>query len=246
MNRALIFVALGTGLFFDDDYDKDNHWRFTKPERTYDTCAIVYNDFEPEPGTYDYIIRRKGLKWNIIEEASKIIKWEDYDYIGCFDDDFATDIQSVNEALAIARHYDFGMFHQAVTSWSNWPLMQHNPELFYTQTDFIECGMPFFRNDNFRKLLRLLADYKFKKGVWGLDLIWCQYLQTTAYVIHKNTVKHMRPDESTYDHSEAYQEMEYLTKEFFPKYMTEKLGYNYEYKKSVEVLRAWKIQDNSE
>ena len=110
MNKALIITPTGTDYFLDDAYDKENHWRFTKPERTYETCVVVFNDHQPEPGTYDYIIRWKGLKWNLIPEVCKIINWEDYDYIGCWDDDYVTDIQSVNRALALARQYDFRLF----------------------------------------------------------------------------------------------------------------------------------------
>jgi len=45
MEKALMFTTVGTGLFFDDAYDKDNHWRYTKPERTYETCVIAFGGF---------------------------------------------------------------------------------------------------------------------------------------------------------------------------------------------------------
>ena len=51
MNKALIITPTGTDYFLDDAYDKENHWRFTKPERTYETCVVVFNDHQPDPGT---------------------------------------------------------------------------------------------------------------------------------------------------------------------------------------------------
>ena len=245
MEKALIFTAVGTGLFFDDSYDKENHWRFTKPERTYETCAIVFNDFEPEPNTYDHIVRQKGLKWNIIPEVAKTFDWRKYDYIGCFDDDYTTDIQSMNESLAIARHYDFRVFHQSLTSKCSWPLMMHNPELFFTETDFIECGTPFFRNDMFEKLLPLITDYTNDKSEWGLDKIWCHWLETTGHVIHKNTIKHMRTQgegTSYYTLDDAFAAMNYLLTDFYPKYVKENRGIeNYRYVESQNVLKTFKL-----
>jgi hypothetical protein len=242
MEKALIFTTVGTGLFFDDAYDKDNHWRYTKPERTYETCVITFNDFEPEPNTYDYLIRSKGLKWNLIPEAAKVIDWQKYDYIGCYDDDHTTDIQSLNEALAIARHYDFKLFSQSLSSPKPWPCQKHDPELFYSETDFIECSIPIFRKDMFEKLLPLLNDYRNEKSEWGLDKIFCHYLDTTAHVIHKNSAKHMRIDNSYYDHSDAFVAMNYLLSDFYPKYVKEKFGIeDYKYVESQKVLRTWKL-----
>ena len=42
--KALIITPTGTDMFFDDAYDRDNHWRYTKSQRTYDTCVVVFND----------------------------------------------------------------------------------------------------------------------------------------------------------------------------------------------------------
>jgi|APCry1669189567_1035234.scaffolds.fasta_scaffold01045_2 hypothetical protein len=242
--KALIITPTGTDMFFDDAYDRDNHWRYTKSQRTYDTCVVVFNDYQPEVGTYDFIIRRKGLKWNLMEEVSNIINLENYDYIGCFDDDYATDIQSVNESLAIARHYDFRLFHQAAISYNTYECMRHNPEYIFTETDFIESGCPFFRNDIFKKVTDFLHDYKYEKSCWGIDRVMCQFLQTTAHVIHTNTVKHMRPEESSYDKADGFKALEYVTDVLYPKYMKEKFDIDCNYINSQKVLRAWKIVDN--
>lgn len=238
-NKALIITPTGCPLYFDDAYDKENHWRFTKPERTYETCVVVFNDFEPEPGTYDYIIRKKGLKWNLIPEVCKLINWQDYDYIMCWDDDYCTDIQSVNKGLEYARKFDFRLYQHSLTSWTVYPILEHNPEFVFTETNFIECGVPVFRNDIFRKILKFLDDYKYEKSDWGIDKIYCDYLQATAHVIHDVTIKHMRR-ESSYDHEDGFREMEYLMRDFFPKYMKENFGIDYIYNDRQIVHRAYK------
>lgn len=240
MNKALIITPTGRPIYHHEDYDKDNHWRFTKPERTYETCVVVYNDFQPEPGTYDYIIRRKGLKWNLVPEVSKIINWQDYDYIGVWDDDYSTDIQSINKALAYARRYDFRLFQQATTSFQTYDCLKHNPEFAFTETNFIELGVPFFRNDIYRKVLRFLEDYRYEKSDWGIDKVLCYYLQASAHVVHETTVRHMLPDESTYNKEDGFREMEYLMRDFFPKYMKENFGLEYQYTDVQQVIRAYK------
>lgn len=228
-DKALIITPTGCPLFFDDEHDKANHWRYTKPERTYETCVVVFkDDFDPEPGTYDYIIRKKGLKWNLIPEVAKIINWQDYDYIGCWDDDYVTDIQSLNNALNLARRHDFRLFQQSLTSWTVYPILEHRTDVIFTETNFIELGVPFFRNDIFRKVLRFLNDYRYEKSDWGIDKILCYYLRATAHVIHNTTINHVRP-ESSYSKEDGFREMDYLMRTFFPKYMKDKFGLEYIY-----------------
>jgi hypothetical protein len=202
--------------------------------------VVVYNDFQPESGTYDFIIRRKGLKWNLVPEVSKIINWEDYDYIGVWDDDYATDIQSINKSLSYARRYDFRLFQQSTTSFQTYDCLKHNPEYAFTETNFIELGVPFFRNDVYRKVLRFLNDYRYEKSDWGIDKVLCYYLQASAHVVHDTTVRHMLPDESTYNKEDGFREMEYLMRDFFPKYMQDNFGLEYQYSDVQQTIRAYK------
>lgn len=239
MNKALIITPTGRPLYFHEDYN-DEHWRHTKKGRSYETCVVVYNDFQPEPGTYDYIIRRKGLKWNLVPEVSKIINWQDYDYIGVWDDDYATDINSVEIALSYARRYDFRLFQQATTSFQTYDCLKHNPEFAFTETNFIELGVPFFRNDIYRKVLRFLDAYRYEKSDWGIDKVLCYYLQASAHVVHDSTVRHMLPDESTYNKEDGFREMEYLMRDFFPKYMKENFDLDYQYSDVQQTIRAYK------
>lgn len=235
MNKALIITPTGTGIFTDPGYDKDNHWRFDKPERTYNTCVVTFNDHVPAPNTYDIHIKHKGLKWNMLNEICEKIRWESYDYIGYWDDDYCTDIQSVNSALHMARKLDFSHFQQALTSWTVYPCLEHQSNLLYTRTNFIELGVPFFRNDIFRKVLDFLKDYKYKESDWGIDKILSHYFDLPAAVIHTSTIKHMRR-ESSYSKEAGFKEMDYLMKEWYPKYSIEKLGREYVYNDSQKVL----------
>lgn len=228
MNKALIITPTGCDPFFDDNYDRDNHWAFRKPNRTYETCAVIFNDYTPKSNTYDYVLRMSGRKWNLIPEACEKIKWEDYDYIGCWDDDYCTDIQSVEKTLEIARALDFRLFQQSLISWTVYPILEHNPELIWSETNFIELGIPFFRNDIFRKVLRFLNDYKYEESDWGIDKVLCYYLQATAHVIHETTIKHCR-SESSYSKEAGFKEMNYLMRDFFPKYMKKNFNVDYEY-----------------
>lgn len=235
----MIITPTASPLYFSDEYDRENHWRFRKPERTYDVCVVAYkDDFEPEPNTYDFLIRKSGLKFKLIPEICNMIKWEDYDYIGTWDDDYATDIQSVNRALHIARQFDFRLFQQAAISYNFYDCLRHNPNILFSETNFIETGVPFFRNDIWRKVLDFLNDYNYNVSEWGIDKILCYLLQCSAHVVHDTTVKHMRT-ESWYDKSDAFRDMEYLMRDFFPKYMKDKFNINYEYTDKQFVLAAY-------
>ena len=228
MNKALIITPTGCPYYLDDDYDKENHWTFRKPGRTFETCAIIFNDYQPEQGQFDRTIRHKGIKWTMLPEIAKMINWQDYDYIGYWDDDYCTDIQSVERALQLARQYDMRLLQQSLTSWTVYPILENNPEFVFTETNFIELGVPLFRNDIFRKVLRFFSDYRPKKSDWGTDKVLCYYLQQSAHVIHDVTIKHMRR-ESSYDKTDGFREMEYLMREWFPQYMLKNFNIEYQY-----------------
>lgn len=238
MNKALIISPTGCDPFFDYSFDKSDHWRFAKDHRTYDTCLVVFNDHHPPAGTYDQIIRHKGKKWAMLPEIAKKVAWQDYDYIGYWDDDYCTTIWDVNNALSIARSLDVALFQQSLTSWTVYPVLENDPSLVYTETNFIELGVPFFRNDIFRKVIKFFEDYTPGEAEWGMDKIMCHYLQRSANVIHSSTIRHMRP-ESSYSKDAGFKEMEHLMREWYPKYSREKLGREYSYCDKQIALGLW-------
>lgn len=237
MNKALIITPTGCAPFFDDAYDKDNHWTFAKPGRSFDVVSVIFNEYDPPKHQFDAYFYFKGRKWGMLPEISKRVDWQNYDYIGYWDDDYCTDIQSIERALQIARRFDMRMCQMSLTSWTVYPILQHNPKYLWSETNFIELGVPLFRNDIFRKVIRFFEDYKPGNAEWGMDKVMCHYLQQTAHVIHDVTIKHMRP-ESSYDKAEGFREMDYLMKEWFPKYMKEKFGLEYQYNDQQVMYRA--------
>jgi hypothetical protein len=109
----------------------------------------------------------------------------------------------------------------------------------FTETNFIESGVPFFRNDIFRKFLHFLNEYDYVESEWGIDKILCHLFQGTAHVVHETTVRHMRP-ESWYDKTNAHHEMELLMRDFFPKYMKKHFDIDYQYSDIQQTLRGYK------
>jgi hypothetical protein len=244
MHKALIVSPTGCPMFFDDAYDKDNHWRFTKPERTYETIVVGFkDDFDPEPDSYDrfirYPIRYKWKETPVLLDKFEI-DWYNYDFIGIWDDDYCTDIQSVNRALELARRFDFPFFQQALTSWTVYPCLEHDPGITFAKTNFTEMGVCFYRTDVFSKVLKLLRDYQYKESEWGIDKIMCDYLGLPAYVTHNSTIKHMRR-ESWYDKTNAHAEMDYLMHEWFPQYMKSLFNKEYIYHDTQTILQKYKM-----
>jgi hypothetical protein len=155
-----------------------------KPERTYDVCVVVFKeDFEPEPGTYDMIIRKKGLKYKLIPQVCDMIKWENYDYIGTWDDDYCTDIQSVNRSLELARRHDFRLFQQAVTSFNTFPCLRHNPEwIFFSETTYSRSFFSSF----------VIMITKFLNGVLTKCYVTCYNVQHMLSTTQQSSICVMR------------------------------------------------------
>ena len=101
-------------------------------------------------------------------------------------------------------------------------------------------GICFYRQDVFSKVLKLLRDYQYNESEWGIDKIMCDYLKLPAYIVHEVSAKHMRR-ESWYDKSNAFKEMDYLMKEWFPKYMKEKFDSDYSYHDNQIVIEKYKL-----
>lgn len=248
MDKALIITPTGCSMFFDDQYDKENHWRFNKPGRSYEVCVVGFKpDYTPEENSFDYFYhypvkhKWKDLPKLLVFLAENGIDWHNYDYIGYWDDDYCSDIQSVELALSIARRHDMRLFQQSLTSWTVYPCLEQNKEWIFSETNFTEMGVPFYRMDIFKKVLTLLTDYVYNESEWGIDKIMCDYLGHTAHVIHASSIKHMRR-ESWYDKSNAFAEMDYLMKEWFPKYLKEKFGREYHYHDNQVIFRAFAEQ----
>ena len=222
--RNVIFVPVGIPLSYHDAYDKDNHWRLTKPTRNYEVIAYNYNDFQPETGTYDTIVRDKGFKWDLAKHFMETFDYRDYDYIGFWDDDLVTDIQSVNRALEIAQKQDMKLFQMSTIagSASSHAVLHQNKNWSWSKTNFIEGMAPWFHSSMIPTLLEFWKYHHVFSG-WGFDMIFSTILKEQAGVIHEVSMYH--PDrESNYDKTAAFNEMNTILSDAFPKFMADKYG----------------------
>jgi hypothetical protein len=237
--RNLIFVAAGNPIEFHDEYDKDNHWRYTKPQRDYDIMVAQYGDYEPDPETYDIHVKLKGPKWVIvrqfIDQYWELIK--QYEYVGFFDDDLITDIQSINRSFEIARKNDFKLFQLSTLegSASAHYILHQNNKLSYSRTNFIEGMSPTFHT-SLIPIIREFMDHHEVKSGWGFDLILGSITRHVPAVMHEVSVYHPNK-QSYYDTSAAHAEMNHILHEVYPKFMRDK------YESPIDTDMDWSGND---
>ena len=215
----LIFCPVGISLEFHPAYDKENHWRYTKPERNYEVFAYQYNDFEIPQGTYDYKGWGKGWKWQIASQFLEMLDHTQYEYIGFWDDDLVTDIKSMNRALEIAKETDMKLFQLSTISGadSTHQILHQQSNVKYTTANVLE-GMGPFVHSSLIPTLKIFWKYHEVKSGWGFDLIMPNILKTRAGIIHEVSMYHPAKP-SYYDKNEAFSEMYEIYNEIYPKFM---------------------------
>lgn len=218
----LIMCPVGSPLTFDSRFDRDHHWRFTKPNRLYETLIFQYSDFKPEDNTYDLLIKQKGLKWELIKSYLNNHDYKKYEYIGFFDDDLITDIDNINRALKLASENQIKLFQLSVTEDSDifWPILKNKKNIKYTTTNFNEVMGNFIHTSLIEICLDLWNLYDIKTG-WGFDKVVCDLTKQDAAVIHCSQMYHPKR-EGNYDKSKAFAEMDHLLNVIFPKFMRKK------------------------
>lgn len=237
-NKALIICPVGNPISFDDRYNRNFHWRFTNTglNRQYETLVVSYNDFVPEEHTYDHHMVLKGHKWQIVKQVPGLFDINSYDYIGCVDDDLITDIQSFNFGLILARIHDFKLWQLSMIEGSGiiYQCLMQNKDWLASETNFIEMGSPFFRQDIFHRAVDFLNELDFTVG-WGIDKVFCDVLGCNANVVHAASIYHppntIKP--SYYDQRDAMKEMNHMIYDVYPRIMRDK--YN---------KPDWKFTDN--
>jgi hypothetical protein len=244
MSENLIITPVGIPLIFEDRFDKENHWRYTdRTERKYETLAVVYNDYVPEPNTYDHILHMKGHKWQIIRQLPKMFDFSKYKYIGCIDDDLVTTIKDFNEGFELGSKFNLPFWQLSVVEGTSYRCCAYDSECDFSETNFIEMGTPVFRNDMFFKILEFFNELDIEVG-WGVDKMFCEVLQVPGYVIHSGSMyhppNHIKP--SYYDQREAMKEMNYMISEIYPKIMRDKYKRdNWQFIDSQVTFRKFKI-----
>lgn len=226
MKKSLIFCAVGNPIgFYPEAYDSSNHWRYTKPERLYDTVVYQYRDTIIEPDTYDHLRQAKGFKWQIAKQFLHEFDYHGYEYIGFFDDDVITDIQNVNLAIETAHHRGFKLFQMSMKagSESSHGILRQDIGLEYSRTNFIEGMGCFFHISLIPILLDFWKLHDVKTG-WGFDVLFSPITKEQGAVIHQATMFHPPANfngytPSYYDTSEAFDEMRHVLSVVYPKFM---------------------------
>lgn len=226
----LIICPSGIPLAFDDRFDRENHWRITNGiDRLYTTMVIKYRDYDIEPMSYDYLGQAQGEKWVISKTILENLNYQDYEYIGFFDDDLITDIQNVNKAIELASENDLKIFQISVTKDSDmfWPILVNRPGVKYTTTNFVEVMAPFIHTSLIPLCLELWSQYDIRSG-WGFDKVICDLTQTDAAVIHTSQMYHPKKATS-YNRPSAFKEMDYLLYNLFPQFMKNKYNIDWQF-----------------
>ena len=240
--KSLIICPVGNPItFLPSEYSPKYHWRrINLVEREYETLIVVYNDdFIPESDSFDHILKMKGHKWQIIKNVPDFFDVTKYDYIGCVDDDLVTDIQSFNRGIELAREHDFKLWQLSMVKGSGiiYDCLKQNKEWSFSETNFVEMGSTFFRQDMFHKAVDFFKKVDFKVG-WGLDKVFCDVLQCKANVVHEASIYHppntIKP--SYYDQREAMIEMNHMIQNVYPKI----LGNTWRFTDVQSTLRVWK------
>lgn len=220
--KSLIFCPVGIPINFHKEYDKDNHWRYTKDGREYETIVYQYKDFAIEDNSYDHLVKLKGYKWELAKHFLNYFDWKEYEYIGFWDDDLITDIQSVNRAIDISRKNNINLFQLSTVrgSDSTHKILHQQEVLKFSKTNFVEGMGPFIHSSLIPILLDFWKYHEVKSG-WGFDIILSSILKTKAGVIHEVSMYH--PSKvSYYDKSKAFSEMYEILEKVYPKFMKEK------------------------
>lgn len=234
--RSLIICPVGNPITFDSRFDQENHWRFNKSFRSYETLVVQYGKFVPEDNTYDYLIQQSGQKWKLIKNILSNLDIEKYEYIGFFDDDLITDIFNINGALEIAKEKDMKLFQLSVTNDSDvfYPILRNDSRYRYTKTNFIELMGPFIHTSLIPICMRLWEKYDINTG-WGFDKILCELTENAAFVLHKFQMFHPKRD-SAYDKTVAFLEMDTLLNSIFPNFLAEQNKTNWRFEDTQKII----------
>ena len=217
----IIFVPSGIPLNFHEAYDKDNHWRYTKDTRNYQTIVYNYNDHKVEEGTYDILVKDIGFKWTMAKHFMETYDYRDYEYIGFWDDDLVTDIQSINRGLELAKENNIKIWQLSTLagSESSHHILHQEKDWKFSLTNFNEGMAVFFHSSLIPKLLKFFEYHEVKSG-YGFDWIFSAITKEKCGVIHEVSMYH--PGKQThYDVGEANKEMAHIFKEIYPKFMKE-------------------------
>ena len=243
MANNLIVCPVGMPIPKDPRWKDEDHWRWTKNERDYETLVIVYNDFEPEPDSYDHIVRIKGHKWQLMQKVPELIDINKFNYIGTVDDDLITGYQDFNKGLEYAQRFKFGYWQLSMphdSSLTYAPLF-NDPSCDFSETNFIEMGSCFFTPDRFKFLMEFISHWDLEIA-WGIDKTFYDLFQEPAYVVHSAMI-HQPFRDSYYDKSKAMAEMNDYLFNKYPAILKQYYDRESKFIDRQDTLRKFKIND---
>lgn len=226
MMNNIIFVPVGIPLAYHDAYDKDNHWRMKKPSRNYTVAAYTYSDFQPEPDTYDILVKDKGLKWELARHFLETFDYRDYEYIGFWDDDLITDIHSINRAIEIATKNNLKLFQLSTIlgSDSTHRILHQDSTKSYSVTNFNEGMGQFVHSSLIPTVLQFFEHHSVQSG-WGFDMVMSSICKEKCGVMHEVSMYHPAKP-SSYDKGQAHNEMHKILTSVYPDFMKDQYGEN--------------------
>jgi len=228
VKKAIIFVPTGNYPDkFDDRYDKNAHWRSKHSDRTYEIVSCVYKEgFEPDPNTYDHVYHVRGHKWQMVRDVFNQFDYTKYDYVGCIDDDQITDVWNINKGLQMARRFDFRLWQLSMAEGSDlfYQCLAQDKGIDFSETNFLECGVPVFRTDIFSRILKALNSWPGYEQAWGLDKAYCDIAQSHAHVVHNASIYHP-PRNAYYDKTGAMNELNSFMTSIYPRMAREVFGH---------------------
>jgi hypothetical protein len=224
----VVFVPVGRNLQFHPDYNREQHWRYTLPNRDYKTVICSYNSFEPEPNTYDSRMYGQGFKWQLVKKFLTEYDYTQHEYIGLFDDDVVTDIENINTAIDVMKQADAKLCQLSIhrESESSHPILFTRPGVKYVTQTFNEGMCQFVHKSVVPGLLELMDFYEFKIG-WGFDMILSSALKAKCIVVHTASAYHPHQDDrggAYYDREQAFAEMSDVLHRVYPQFMKHKYG----------------------
>jgi len=237
----LIICPVGMEMPHDPRWKKEDHWRWTNNDRKYETLLVVYNDFNPEPGSYDHLIRHKGHKWQIMQAVARDIPLGKYSYIGCVDDDLITGYQDFNKGLELAEKFNFQYWQLSMPHDSSLiyrPLF-NDPSCDFSETNFIEMGSCFFTEEKFRFLMEFIGHWDLEIA-WGIDKTFYDLFQCPAHVVHSGMI-HQPFRDSYYDKQKAMDEMNDYLYNKYPSILKQHYGRQSNFADRQDTLRKFKL-----
>jgi hypothetical protein len=174
-----------------------NWLRRAGADRTWDLVVSWYGEADYQPVADERLLRRKGAKWDIVQEHLRECPelLEGYDFTWFPDDDIDTDAATIEQIFAemAAWNLSVGQPGLSANSYFSHIYTLRLPSLRLRYSSTIECMMPCIAQPVVRQMLPYLG---VSRSGYGLDGIWTRLAVDNRYraaVLDSVEVRHTRP-----------------------------------------------------